>query len=184
MKSQLHLFRLLLICLTLSLSSFQDLSAEDHELPEMTLAEAEDFLKENLPEAIDLLEYVRRNEPIEDYREALERAIETVQEYHLLKEHDGSTQANWFLQRVRLELQLEQLALSWHSMEEDDPARDELRERLAGKVTELFDHELQGTLEELKLLRREVQSIEEEVKNLQENRTVLINEELKEILDE
>lgn len=184
MNSQLHFFRRFFLSLWVSATLTIGLLAEDHELPEMTLAQAETFLKENLPEAIELLEHVRRHEPIEDYQEALERAIETVQEYQLLREHDGRKRADWFLQRVRLELQLEQLALSWHSLEEDDPAREGLREQLAGKVSELFDHELQGTLEDLKILRREVQSIEEEVKNLQENRTVLINEELKEILDE
>ncbi len=156
---------------------------EEDEAPEMTVAQVEAFLSENLPESLALLEYVRKNETIEDYRGAFERAVETVREFHEIREHEGEKRAEWFLHLIRLELQIEQLALEWQA-NQNEAQRKRIREDLRAKITELFDHELQGNIEDLALLRKEVVTIEQEIDSLQSNRDFLIGEELKEILEE
>jgi len=185
MKSLLHILKLtgLVSCLVFTVAHFSYADEDDEDRPEMTLAQAQTFLKEYLPEAIELLNHVRDNESIEDYQEALERAVEAIEEYQAIREDDGKEQAELFLQGIRLELQIEQLALQWHTTD-DDNLQDQLREQLTTKVSELFEHELKVSIQELKFLREEIVTIEGEIENLEKNRDVLINEEVKEILDE
>lgn len=154
--------------------------AEERE--ELTAEAVRSFLKEHLPEALDVLEFVKREEDVDDYKAALERAEEFVIEYHEILDEDGPKEAQSFLRAERLEIQIERLGIQWHETR-SKRAREKIQRELETRVAELFDHELAVSQRELRVLRNEVASIEQEIVDLETNRAAYIAREISEILE-
>ncbi len=158
---------------------------EEAEEIELSVAQIQTFLSERVPEAVELLERVKKEEPFEDYQEALERAAEFVEEYHFIEQEDGKKLADRFLHQHRLELRIEALTLAWEDSEpKDAQARQAMNKKLQSLVTELFDHELASSKLELEAVRIEVESLENEITELSTNRETLISEEVARIMEE
>ena len=161
---------------------------EDDDEPqkiELSAAQVQTFLSKQLPESVKLLERVRRDESIEDYRRALKRAAEFVHEYHVIMRDDGQKSADQFLQQHRLEMRIEALTVAWEDLaHKDTKSREEHKKQITILVAELFDHELAGAKQELETLRREVKELENEVDAMSKNRATLIKGLLNEFLEE
>ena len=158
---------------------------DDSEEIELSADQIQTFLRAQLPEAVALLERVRKEEPFEDYQEALERAAEFAHEYHDILQEDGEKSAAQFLKQERLEMRIEALTVSWSDLSPDDTtARDAKKRELKALVTELFDHELTTSKQDLNALQDEVRELEKEINELSSNRTALIDREVNGILDE
>ena len=186
MKSPHYWWLLVAVIATIgSISLRADEHEDDPEEVELSAEQIQTFLRAQLPEAVTLLERVRKEEPFEDYQEALERAAEFAHEYHDILHDDGKKSAEQFLKQQRLEMRIEALTIAWSDLSPDDTtAREAKKNELKALVTELFDHELTTSKLELKALQNEVRELEEEVNELSSNRAVLIDREMNDILDD
>lgn len=161
----------------------EDEKEETEERPEMSSQAVRQFLKEHVPEALEVLTYVRREEGREDYEDAWERAEDFVVEYHEILADEGQEEAQSLLRFTRLEMQIEQLGIAWRETR-SRRAKTEIRQQLEARITEQFDLELAVSRRELDELRLEVNAIQAEIRELETDRETLIAREIREILNE
>jgi len=169
---------ILLITLTVLMATFSPaLYAEDddeheEEEREYTVNDINRFLAEKLPRAKELLENARKNEPVEDYQELLERARELVVEYHEMREYSQQL-ADSFIDLADAELELD-------SLEKAEGVN--LEARVKALTEKAFDIRLTLEKAELARLQIEVREIEAVIKQRERNREKIIQEEVRERL--
>ena len=165
-----------------AVQGFSEEEDEEFEPDDLSTAQIHAFLKEKFVEAYEELKLAEREDPIDDYQDALERAEEFIHEYQEIASHDREG-AKLFLEIGRGELAVQKLALRFDEAK-TEKERSTIRSKLAEGVTALFDLEIKAEQRELKALKKEVADIEALITERLRNRDALIAEELGEYLEE
>ncbi|MFT6864345.1 MAG: hypothetical protein ACJAVK_002910, partial [Akkermansiaceae bacterium] len=139
-----------------------------------------DFLKEKMPESLELLKRVRDEEGEEDYQEVVEGAGDILVEYLEIK---GKEAAERFLDEERGRIRMEALLEAWHETD-DEAEKKELRKEIGELIGEQIDREIDHGHQELEKLKEEVEKIEDDLVAMEEEREAIIAEELEGILSE
>ena len=169
----------LMIAFVVVLSAFGSLLHAEEERP--TVEHVLDFLKEKMPESMDLLERVKEEEGEEGYAEVVESAADLLMEYLEIKREGGVEAAEKFLKEERAGVRMEFLVEAWHEAG-DEAGKREIRKEIGRLIGEQIDREIEHGHRELEKLKEEVEEIEEELAEMQESREGIIAEELSEIL--
>ena len=148
---------------------------------EPTTEEVLDFLKEKMPESVELLDKVREEESIEVYMEVLGRAVEILIDYHYISGDGNEEMGDLFVEIKRVEIQIEVAIEAWHEAETEKERRA-VRADLKSKISQHFDLKLEFSQLELDALKAEVESIELEVAEVESEREQLIEKELEDAL--
>ena len=172
---------LLIALVTILATSTHRLQAEEDDRP--SVEHVLEFLKEKMPESMELLERVRDEEGEEGYQEVVEGAGDLLVEYLEIKREEGVEVADSFLNEERDQIRLEILVEAWHETDEEAKKR-EIKEKIKKLISEQIDRELDHGRRELEALKKEIAEIEEELAEIDENRGEIIAEELAEFLSE
>lgn len=156
---------------------------DEYEVPEPSQREILNFLSHHLPVALPLLERVREEESFRDYQEVLERAAEIYIDYHMAMQEGEREEAALILDMQRAELLLEQAAIAWHESETREQ-REQSQRHLTAAATDMIDLEIKAMRSELAFLERETREIERELAHLEGERESLIEEIVREIIEE
>lgn len=171
----------LMITFVVVLSAFGSLLHAEEERP--TVEHVLDFLKEKMPESMDLLERVKEEEGEEGYAEVVESAADLLMEYLEIKREEGVEAAENFLDEERTGVRMESLIEAWHEAD-DEAGKREIRKEIGKLIGAQIDREIEHGHRELKKLKEEVEEIEEELAEMKESREGIIAEELREILSD
>ena len=171
----------LMIAFVVVLSAFGPLLNAEEERP--TVEHILDFLKEKMPESMDLLERVREEEGEEGYAEVVESAADLLMEYLEIKREEGVEAAENFLDEERTGVRMESLVEAWHEADAEARKR-EIRKEIGKLIGAQIDREIEHGHRKLKRMKEEVEEIEEELAEMKENRERIIAEELREILSD
>lgn len=171
----------LMIAFVVVLSAFGSLLRAEEERP--TVEHVLDFLKEKMPESMDLLERVKEEEGEEGYAEVVESAADLLMEYLEIKREEGAEAAENFLDEERTRVRMESLVEAWHEAD-DEAGKREIRKEIGKLVGAQIDREIEYGHRELEKLKKEVEEIAEELAEMQESRERIIAEELREILSD
>ena len=171
----------LMIAFVVVLSAFGPLLNAEEERP--TVEHILDFLKEKMPESMDLLERVREEEGEEGYAEVVESAADLLMEYLEIKREEGVEAAENFLDEERTGVRMESLVEAWHEADAEARKR-EIRKEIGKLIGAQIDREIEHGHRKLKRRKEEVEEIEEELAEMKENRERIIAEELREILSD
>lgn len=171
----------LMITFVVVLSAFGPLLNAEEERP--TVEHILDFLKEKMPESMDLLERVREEEGEEGYAEVVESAADLLMEYLEIKREEGVEAAENFLDEERTGVRMESLVEAWHEADAEARKR-EIRKEIGKLIGAQIDREIEHGHRKLKRMKEEVEEIEEELAEMKENRERIIAEELREILSD
>lgn len=158
------------------------LQAQDDD-DEPTVEHVLDFLKEKMPESMKLLKRVRAEEGEDEYNEVLEKAGELVMEYLEIKREEGVEDAEAFLKEERGRIRMEVLVEAWHETD-DRKEKKELEAELAEIIGVQIDRELAHGRRELENLEEEVAEFEAELEDIEENRDLIVAEEVGAILSD
>ena len=169
----------LMIPFVVVLSAFGSLLHAEEERP--TVEHVLDFLKEKMPESLDLLERVKEEEGEEGYAEVVESAADLLMEYLQIKREEGAEAAENFLDEERTGVHMESLVEAWHEAD-DEAGKREIRKEIGKLIGAQIDREIERGHRELKKLKEEVEEIGEELAEMKESREEIIAEELREIL--
>ena len=150
--------------------------AEDEPTSKAVLA----FFKERIPEALVMLKFVQENEPVDIYEERLGHLSEHFTEYHALIKEEGKKHADSFLQEIRLNFEIEALTHTWHTLEEGDARRTEIRKKLRGKLLQRVAVEIRHGESNIAELESEIAEIKERIQNLKTRPEAVIDEQLAE----
>ena len=161
------------------LSAFGSPLHAEEERP--TVEHVLDFLKEKMPESLDLLERVKEEEGEEGYAEVVESAADLLMEYLEIKREEGAEAAENFLDEERTGVHMESLVEAWHEAD-DEAGKREIRKEIGKLIGAQIDREIDRGHRELKKLKEEVEEIGEELAEMKESREEIIAEELREIL--
>jgi hypothetical protein len=153
---------------------------DEREEQEYSTVDVLDFLKAKWPEAVKRLEEIKREEPMEEYAEALETAYGVMVEYYELEEM-GTGVANSFLSIMKLELERDGL---WEEIWEGDGDEEKVLKELRKLSGQIFDLEMGLEKEELGRLKAEVREFELELAQRQKERDEVIEAEIEERLAE
>jgi poly(3-hydroxybutyrate) depolymerase len=153
------------------------LQAEDVPSKEHVLG----FLKDKMPQSLELLDQVRAEEGADEYEKVLENARELLMEFLEIKREDGVEAAEAFVKEERDRVLMEFLVESWHDTK-DEARRNEMEKEIAGLIGAQIDRELAHGRKELESLIEDVEAFEAELKDIEENRETIIAEELSGIL--
>ena len=170
-----------MITFVVVLSAFGPLLHAEEERP--TVEHVLDFLKEKMPESMDLLERVKEEEGEEGYAEVVESAADVLMEYFEIKREEGVEAAENFLDEERTGVRMESLVEAWHEAD-DEAGKREIRKEIGKLIGAQIDREIEHRHRELKKLKEEVGEIEEELAEMEESREGIIAEELREILSD
>ena len=170
-----------MITFVVVLSAFGSLLHAEEERP--TVEHVLDFLKEKMPESMDLLERVKEEEGEEGYAEVVESAADLLMEYLEIKREEGAEAAENFLDEERTRVRMESLVEGWYDAD-DEAGKREIRKEIGKLVGAQIDREIEYGHRELEELKKEVEEIEEELAEMQESRERIIAEELREILSD
>ncbi len=140
-----------------------------------------DFLKEKMPETLNLLERVRTEEGEDGYGKVLEKAGKFLMEYLEIKHEGGAEEAEAFLKEERGRVRMEALVEAWHEAD-DETKKGAIKGEIAGMIGAQIDRDLEHGRHELKSLVEEVEKFEAELADTEENRETIIAEELAVIL--
>jgi len=171
----------LMIPFVVVLSAFGSPLHAEEERP--TVEHVLDFLKEKMPESLDLLERVREEEGEEGYAEVVESAADLLMEYLQIKREEGAEAAENFLDEERAGVHMESLVEAWHEAD-DEAGKREIRKEIGKLIGAQIDREIEHGHRELKKLKEEVEEIGEELAEMKESREEIIVEELREILSD
>ena len=171
----------LMIPFVVVLSAFGSLLHAEEERP--TVEHVLDFLKEKMPESLDLLERVKEEEGEEGYAEVVESAADLLMEYLQIKREEGAEAAENFLDEERTGVHMESLVEAWHEAD-DEAGKREIRKEIGKLIGAQIDREIEHGHRELKKLKEEVEEIGEELAEMKESREEIIAEELREILSD
>ena len=170
-----------MIAFVVVLSAFGSLLHAEEERP--TVEHVLDFLKEKMPESMDLLERVKEEEGEEGYAEVVESAADLLMEYLEIKREEGAEAAEKFLNEERTGVRMESLVEAWHEAD-DEAGEREIRKEIGKLIGAQIDREIEHGHRELEKLKEEVEEIEEELAEMKESREEIIAEELREILSD
>ncbi|MEM6279408.1 MAG: hypothetical protein AAF733_08025 [Verrucomicrobiota bacterium] len=172
---------LILFCFLLlgSLLGHGSLLQADENRP--SLDEVLEFLRDKMPESMDLLEQVRKEEGVEEYEEVLESAGDLLEEYLEIRREEGEEIAELFLEEERNLLRIRVLAEAWHE-ENRRSDKEALEEALIELISAQIDRDIERGWRELDALEEEVEEFRRELTEMAENREIIIAEELEEIL--
>lgn len=171
----------LMIPFVVVLSAFGSPLHAEEERP--TVEHVLDFLKEKMPESLDLLERVKEEEGEEGYAEVVESAADLLMEYLQIKREEGAEAAENFLDEERTGVHMESLVEAWHEAD-DEAGKREIRKEIGKLIGAQIDREIERGHRELKKLKEEVEEIGEELAEMKESREEIIAEELREILSD
>ena len=177
----LKISSLLLAFAAVLATSTHCLQAEENDRP--SVEHVLEFLKEKMPESMELLERVRDEEGEEGYQEVVEGAADLLVEYLEIKREEGVEVADSFLNEERDQIRLKILVEAWHETDEEAEKR-EIKEEIEKLIGEQIDREFDHGRRELEALKEEISEIEEELAEIDENRGEIIAEELAELLSE
>jgi hypothetical protein len=170
-----------MIAVVVVFSAFGSLLHAEEERP--TVEHVLDFLKEKMPESMDLLERVKEEEGEEGYAEVVESAADLLMEYLEIKREEGAEAAENFLDEERTGVRMESLVEAWHEAD-DEAGKREIRKEIGKLIGAQIDREIEYGHRELEKLKGEVEEIEEELAEMKESREGIIAEELREILSD
>ena len=170
-----------MIAFVVVFSAFGSLLHAEEERP--TVEHVLDFLKEKMPESMDLLERVKEEEGEEGYAEVVESAADLLMEYLEIKREEGAEAAENFLDEERTGVRMESLVEAWHEAD-DEAGKREIRKEIGKLIGAQIDREIEYGHRELEKLKGEVEEIEEELAEMKESREGIIAEELREILSD
>lgn len=170
-----------MIAFVVVFSTFGSLLHAEEERP--TVEHVLDFLKEKMPESMDLLERVKEEEGEEGYAEVVESAADLLMEYLEIKREEGAEAAENFLDEERTGVRMESLVEAWHEAD-DEAGKREIRKEIGKLIGAQIDREIEYGHRELEKLKGEVEEIEEELAEMKESREGIIAEELREILSD
>ena len=170
-----------MIAFVVVFSAFGSLLHAEEERP--TVEHVLDFLKEKMPESLDLLERVKEEEGEEGYAEVVESAADLLMEYLQIKREEGAEAAENFLDEERTGVHMESLVEAWHEAD-DEAGKREIRKGIGKLIGAQIDREIEYGHRELEKLKGEVEEIEEELAEMKESREGIIAEELREILSD
>ena len=139
-----------------------------------------DFFKNQIPEAFVILKHVQENEPIDIYQERFDHFSDVFIEYHNLTKEKGKKHADSYLQEIRLDCEIEALTHNWYALAEGDPKRNEIRQKLRGKLLQQVAVEIRRGASDIAELEAEIAEIKERIHDLKTRPQAVLDEQLAE----
>ncbi|MEM1083526.1 MAG: hypothetical protein AAGI48_05350 [Verrucomicrobiota bacterium] len=156
---------------------------DDEEIPFPTQLNTLQFIKEQLPLAVEMLDQVREEEGEEEYQEVLEDFQHRYHDYLMIREGDGQEAASLSLSGARIELRLDAALHDYHHTDLGADEREELVKKVRMLLREQLEQEKRVVTTELKLLERHLEDLRAEKKELEALGEEEIEEELSDILE-
>ncbi|MCK5850322.1 MAG: hypothetical protein KAH23_05355 [Kiritimatiellae bacterium] len=171
--------RLIAVFVLMNGAAFADQDdVEDRELTEDTML----FLKRRLPEAVEILNHMKKDEDGEKYDDRRDEWIEWYDEYKDLTEEEPK-EAAAMLEHAKLNLRAETMAIRIRNIP-DDAAQQAASKDLQEILEKTLDAQLERLEEEIVMRMKEVEELQILVAKRKKYREKIIRRRLERMLEE